>query len=95
MFYLKTAAQTKKAGTSLAALVLFALLMYSALLWLGKQLMAADSLDAVRSILHLQSPIMLLVIFLGLIASMFLQRAGRTKKQKGKNQGEKKTDLSG
>ena len=82
MFYLVTAAQTKKAGTSLAGLVLFALLLYSALLWMGKRLMAADSLDEVHSILRLQGPIMLLVIFLGLAASMFLQRAGRRKKQK-------------
>jgi amino acid transporter len=95
IFYLKTAAHTKKAGTSLAGLVMFSLLMYSALLWLGKRLMAAESLDAVHSILHLQGPIMLLVIFLGLIATMFLQKAGQGKKQKGKNQGEKKTDLSG
>lgn len=94
IFYLKTAAQTRKTGTSLATLVLFALLMYSALLWLGKRLMAAESLDAVHSILHLQSPIMLLVIFLGLIASMFLQRTGRKKKQEANSQeAAKKTDL--
>ena len=62
-----------------------ALLMYSAVLWLGKRLMAADNLDAVHSILHLQGPIMLLVIFLGLAASMALQRAGRGKKGKEKD----------
>jgi hypothetical protein len=56
--------------------------------------MAAESLDAVHSILHLQSPIMLLVIFLGLIASMFLQRTGRKKKQEANSQeAAKKTDL--
>ena len=90
IFYLKTAAQAKKAGTSLAGLVLFALLLYSALMWLGKRLMAADSLDAVHSILHLQGPIMLLVIFLGLAASMALQRAGRMKKQKADSKDDKK-----
>jgi hypothetical protein len=89
MFYLITAAQTKKAGTSLAGLVLFALLLYSALLWMGKRLMAADSLDNVRSILHLQGPIMLLFIFLGLAASMFLQRAGRRNKRKADSQDNK------
>ena len=82
LFYLKTAATTKRAGTSLAGLVLFALLLYAAVLWLGKRLMAADSLDAVHSILRLQGPIMLLIVFLGLAASMALQRAGRTKKRK-------------
>ena len=86
LFYLKTAATTKKAGTSLAGLVLFALLLYSAVLWLGKRLMAADSLDAVHSILHIQGPIMLLVVFLGLAASMALQRAGRGKKRKANSQ---------
>lgn len=90
IFYLKTAAQAKKAGTSLAGLVLFALLLYSALMWLGKHLMAADSLDAVHSILQLQGPIMLLVIFLGLAASMALQRAGRMKKQKADSKDDKK-----
>ena len=90
LFYLKTAAQAKKAGTSLAGLVLFALLLYSALMWLGKRLMAADSLDAVHSILHLHGPIMLVTVFLGLAASMALQRAGRMKKQKAGSKDDKK-----
>jgi len=81
LFYLKTVAQTKTSGTSLAGLVLFTLLLYSAVLWLGKRLMAADSLDAVHSILQLQGPIMLLVIFLGLAASMYIQRMVRGKRE--------------
>jgi len=92
LFYLKTVAQTKTSGTSLAGLVLFTLLLYSAVLWLGKRLMAADSLDAVHSILQLQGPIMLLVIFLGLAASMYIQRMVRGKRADAKTK--KNSDLS-
>ena len=90
LFYLKTVARTRRTGRSLAGFVLFALLLYSALLWLGKRLMAADSLQSVRSIVHLEGPIMLAVVFLGLGASMQLQRAVRTKKRYTSKQGEKK-----
>ena len=74
-------ALTSRTGRSLAGFVLFALLLYSALLWLGKRLMAADSLQGVHSILHLEGPIMLAVVFLGLAASMQLQRVVRAKRR--------------
>ncbi len=81
LFYLNTVARTNRTGRSLAGFVLFALLLYSALLWLGKRLFVADSLQSVRSILNLEGPIMLTVVFLGLAASMLMQRTVRTRKR--------------
>jgi amino acid permease len=77
IFYLITVARsgkTRAMGASAAGLTLFALLLFSALMWLGKRLMAAESLEAVHSILTLEGPITLVVIFIGLALSLQIQR---------------------
>lgn len=77
IFYLITVARsgkTKAMGASAAGLTLFALLLFSALMWLGKRLMAAESLEAVHSILRLEGPITLVIIFIGLALSLHIQR---------------------
>lgn len=77
MFYLRTVARSSAAsymGSPTAGVWLFALLLYSALMWLGKRLMAAESLQAVHDTLRLEGPLMLGVIFIGLIVSMNIQR---------------------
>ena len=82
MFYLRTVARSSAAsymGSPTAGVWLFALLLYSALLWLGKRLMAAQSLQAVHDTLQLEGPLMLAVVFIGLIVSMSLQRTVRKK----------------
>ncbi len=82
MFYLRTVARSSAAaymGSPTAGVWLFALLLYSALLWMGKRLMAADSLQAVRETLRLEGPIMLAVVFIGFVVSMSLQRTVRRK----------------
>ena len=82
MFYLRTVARsnaTAYLGSSTAGVTLFALLLYSALMWLGKRLMAADSLQAVQSMLRLEAPIMLVAVFIGLFVLMHIQRLTRKK----------------
>jgi hypothetical protein len=82
MFYLRTVSRSSAAaymGSPTAGVWLFALLLYSALLWLGKRLMAADSLQAVHDTLRLEGPLMLAVVFIALIVSMSLQRTVRKK----------------
>ncbi len=82
IFYLITVARssaTKAMGSSAAGLTLFALLLYSALMWLGKRLMAADSLDAVHAILHREGLIMLVMVFTGLALTLHIQRLQRRK----------------
>ena len=59
--------------------MLFALLLYSALMWLAKRLMAASSLQAVHDTLRLEGPLMLAVVFIALVVSMSLQRTVRKK----------------
>jgi hypothetical protein len=82
MFYLRTVSRSSAAaymGSPTAGVWLFALLLYSALLWLGKRLMAADSLQAVHDTLRLEGPLMLAVVFIALVVSMSLQRTVRKK----------------
>ncbi|MBR2698495.1 MAG: hypothetical protein IKE76_07885, partial [Clostridia bacterium] len=66
-------------GTSASSVVMFALLLYSVLMWLGKRLMAADSVQAVRDILRYEGALMLAVIFIGLCVMMLIQRLMRKK----------------
>ena len=80
VFYLRTVARAGvSTGTSASSVVMFALLLYSVLMWLGKRLMAANSLQAVRDILHFEGSLMMLVIFIGLCVMMLIQRLMRKK----------------
>jgi len=81
MFYLRTVARSREPinGTSPAGVVLFAVLLYSALMWLAKRLMAAESLQAVHSTLQLEGTLMLVVIFIGLCVMMYIQQLLRRK----------------
>lgn len=80
VFYLRTVARAGvSTGTSASSVVMFALLLYSVLMWLGKRLMAADSVQAVRDILRYEGALMLAVIFIGLCVMMLIQRLMRKK----------------
>ena len=82
LFYLRTVVRSSAlapVGTSTSGVAMFALLLYSILMWLGKRLMAAESVDAVRSTLKLEGSLMLLVIFLGLCVMMYIQQTVRKK----------------
>lgn len=89
LFYLRTVTRsrtTANLGASAAGIVLFALLLYSALMWLGKRLMAAESLQDVRMTLQMEGSLMLVVIFLALIVMMYIQRMARRKYEASKPQ---------
>ena len=82
MFYLRIVSRSgaaSKDGTSSTGVALFALLLFSALMWLGKRLMAAESVQTVRDTLGLEGVIMLLVVFIGLGEMMYIQRLVRKK----------------
>ena len=77
MFYLRTLARSDApatAGASAAGVVLFALLLYSVLMWMGKKLMAAETVQMVRETLGLEGSIMFLVVFIGLGVMVNIQR---------------------
>ena len=80
LFYLRTVVRSKAlaySGASTTGVVMFALLLYSALMWLGKRLMAADSVQAVRATLSMEGALMLAVIFIGLGVMMYIQHLAR------------------
>ena len=82
MFYLRIVVRASTAPSSGAAtsgVVMFALLLYSALMWLGKRLFAADSINKVRETLTMEGSAMLVVIFIGLGVMMYTQRLVRKK----------------
>ena len=85
LFYLKTVASasaTAYSGTSTTSVVMFALLLYSALMWLGRQLLAANTLQEMRATLDLEGSIMLGVVFIGLVVMMYIQNITRKKFEK-------------
>lgn len=82
MFYLRTVVRSSIApnsGTATSGVVMFALLLYSALMWLGKRLFAAESLSDVHATLRVEGTLMLVVIFIGLGVMMYIQRLVRKK----------------
>ena len=90
MFYLRTVARTDAAaieGASVTGVVLFALLLYSVLMWLGKQLMAAESLAQVREGLKVEGTIMFGVVFISLGVMVSIQRLLRKKHEELRSRG--------
>lgn len=82
LFYLRTVVRSSalaSTGTSTSGVAMFALLLYSVLMWLGKRLMAAESVSTVRYTLKYEGSLMLVVIFLGLCVMMYIQRTVRRK----------------
>ena len=89
LFYLRTVTRsgaTANMGASAAGIVLFALLLYSALMWMGKRLMASESVQDVRMTLRTEGSVMLVVVFIGLIVMMYIQRITRRKYEAAKLQ---------
>ena len=81
LFYMRTVNETTLAeftGMSTSGIVLFALLLYSALMWIGKQL-AANANDAIERTLTHNGIVLMLLIFVGLAAMMHIQNKIRKK----------------
>ena len=82
VFYWRTVNRstlTEYSGMSTSGVVLFSLLLYSALMWIGKRLMAAESLQEGKAALLTDGVIVLIIIFVGLIIMLYVQSVVRTK----------------
>ena len=84
LFYMRTVARAKStaySGVSAAGVAMFALLLYSALMWLGRRLMAAESVQVVRETLKYEGSLMLFVIFIALGVLLYIERVLRKKQE--------------
>lgn len=85
MFHLRTLARSSAgvySGTSLSGIMMFALMLYSVLMWLGKRLLEADSIEMVKRILRYEGGLMLIVIFIGLGIMLYIQKLTQKKHEK-------------
>ncbi|MBR2671825.1 MAG: amino acid permease [Oscillospiraceae bacterium] len=84
IFYWRTVKRSTLAeysGMSTSGTVLFALLVYAAIIWLGKRLAARQTIEEVRSDLSAGGILMILIIFVGLIVMLYIQNLVRTKNE--------------
>ena len=82
IFYWRTVIHstlTEYSGMSTSGVVLFALLLYAAIMWLVKSLEGQETIAGVRRILGWQSLVMILIIFVGLVIMLYVQRLVREK----------------
>ncbi|MBR5642181.1 MAG: amino acid permease [Firmicutes bacterium] len=82
VFYWQTIRRSTLAeysGMSTSGTVLFALLVYAALLWVAKQLYAKDGMEAVRTALVKDGIVLMLIIFVGLGVMLYIQNVVRKK----------------
>lgn len=80
VFYLHTVRRsslTEYNGISTSGIVLFALLVYAALMWLGKQLMQKNTPEEMHDVLFFGSIILMLIIFIGLVVMLYIQNLVR------------------
>ena len=82
VFYWRTVVRstlTEYSGMSTSGVVLFALLVYSAIMWLAKLVIAGQSADAMRSSLAGGGVILIIIIFVGLAVMLYVQNVVREK----------------
>ncbi len=82
LFYFRTVTKsnlTEYSRMSTSGVILFSLLLYAAVMWIGKKLMAAESLDEAKGEIALGGFFMLLIIFVGLAVMLFVQNVVRKK----------------
>ena len=82
VFYWRTINRSSLAeysGMSTAGTVLFALLMYSAIMWLAKLLAGKDTLQEVQDALVGGGVVLMLIIFVGLVVMLYIQNVVRVK----------------
>ena len=82
VFYWRTVTKgtlTEYSGMSASGVALFALLIYSVLMWLSKQLAAKQSVDQVRAALTSGGIVVLVIIFTGLAVMLYVQNVVRQK----------------
>ena len=82
MFYWRTvrhSSLTEYSGISTSGIVLFALLIYSSLMWMAKRLMAGQSMEEMKSVLLRNGAFLLIIIFIGLTVMLYVQDYVRKK----------------
>ena len=82
VFYWRTVVRstlTEYSGLSASGIVLFALLLYSALMWLAKRALAAPDADKMRLTIERGGVILLLLVFAGLAIMLYVQNLVREK----------------
>ena len=82
VFYWRTVVRstlTEYSGMSTSGVVLFALLIYSALMWLLKRTASSEITDAARQSLTWNGAILMLIIFVGLAVMLYVQNVVREK----------------
>ena len=82
LFYWRTvhhSTLTEHSGMSTSGIVLFSLLIYSALMWLAKRLMAGESMEKMKADLVWGGALLMLIIFVGLTVMLYVQNLVRQK----------------
>ena len=82
VFYWRTVYRstlTEYSGLSASGIVLFALLLYAALMWMGKRLMAGASAEAIKASLAGGGLVLFLIVFTGLAVMLYVQNVVREK----------------
>ena len=82
VFYWRTVVRstlTEYSGMSTSGIVLFALLVYSALMWLGKRLGRVNSTAEIGPVLLWGGIILMIIIFVGLAVMLYVQNIVRQK----------------
>ena len=82
VFYWRTVRRSnlvEYSGMSVSGTVLFALLVYAAIMWLAKALAEKESVEEVRNSLKGGGVILILIIFAGLVVMLYIQNLVRKK----------------
>ena len=82
MFYWRTVTRstlTEFSGMSTSGIILFALLLYSALMWLAKRLAAVEDIEQMQAILTWDGILLLIIVFVGLAVMLYVQKVVREK----------------
>ncbi len=82
VFYWRTVIRstlTEYSGMSASGVALFALLVYSSIMWLARLLADAQTTDAVRTSLRWGGAVLMLIIFVGLAVMLYVQNVVRGK----------------
>ena len=82
LFYWRTvhhSTLTEHSGMPTSGIVLFSLLIYSALMWLAKRLMAGESMEKMKADLVWGGALLMLIIFVGLTVMLYVQNLVRQK----------------
>ena len=82
VFYWRTVTRSTLAefsGMSTSGIILFALLLYSVLMWLARRLVAAESIERMQAILTFDGVLLLVIVFAGLAIMLYVQKVVREK----------------